>query len=247
MTVFAILRIVCCSLGLDIPSVRSEFDYVRSSPEGYRLLLCSMKEYTQPQLTLIIRKGSGSSSISFTKWSLVLTWACLLVTSASLYRLSGETDRLKKLTEGFSGFIDTWESEIPTITTTATMYDGSGMRWYFGDLDDSSSLPSSTSTIVQPALITPDLMPSKTTTDTLKSLYAPPYTDNFLIESSVTIRPSYSAFDAHGLVPFDRIFSFTWTNEHDAALRHALEKLTVSVQFVWDICRKLYHYPLDPP
>ena len=242
MTVFAILRIVCCSLGLDIPSVRSEFDYVRSSPEGYRLLLCSMKEYTQPQLTLMIRKSSGSFSISFTKWFLVLTWACLLVTSASLYQLSGETDRLKKLTEGFSGFIDTWESEIPTITTTATMYDGSGMSWHFGDFDDSSSLPSSISTIVQPTLTTPDLIPSKTTTDSLRSLYAPSYTDD--LESSVTT--SHWTFDPHGLAPFAPIFSFTWTNEH-AALRHALEKLTSSVQFVWNICRKLYHYPLDPP
>lgn len=238
MTVFAMLRIICYTLGLDIPFVRSEFDYVRSSPEGHRLLLCSVKEYTQPQLTLIIRKSSASSGTSFVKWSLILTWAYLLVTSASLYHLSGETNRLRDLTEGFSALIDTWDSEIPTVTATATMYNNTGLRWC---LDESSSLQPSTSTTVHPAFTTTELI-LKTTDDTTTSRYAPSYTGNFLKESSIAITPLHSAF---GLVPFAHIFSFTWTDEHEAAIRHALESLTVYVQFVWKICRKLYHYPLE--
>jgi hypothetical protein len=234
--------------GLDISSVHSEFDYVRAVPEGYRLLLCSLKEYTQPQLSLTIRKSSGSLGHTLTNWYFIITWACLFAIFVSLTRLSNETDRLRKITDGYSALLDAWP-DIPTITTVKAASSGTEILRLFGDSSGSSTLVSLTSSVIRPRIVTPDFTPSITTTDT--PITTPKYdyeNINLVKESSITVTPpSHSTLEAYGLMPVANFFEFTWTEQHSAALKHALDKVTISVRFVYDVCRKLYHYPLDPP
>lgn len=229
--------------------MHSEFDYVRAVPDGYRLLLCSLKEYTQPQLSITIRKTSGSRNNTLTNLYFIITWACLFAICVSLTRLTTETNRLRKVTDDYSGVFDAW-TDIPAITTVNTVSHGPGVLRLFGDSESGSFV--STSSVIQPTLSTPDFTPSRTTTDrpttTPKYDYEPPNTDEFAKESSPALRwLSHSLLEAYGLMPKADFFTFTWTDQHTATVNHALEKLTISVRFVYDICRKVYHYPLVPP
>lgn len=214
--------------GLEISSVHSEFDYVRAVPDGYRLLLCSLKEHTHPQLSLTIRKSPGGLSNTLTNWYFVITWGCLFAIFVSLIRLSTETDRLRKITDRYSVVLDAWPA-IPAITSVKTVSNGTGIL-KFGVTANSSS---TTSSVIHPEFVTSDYIPSRTT-DTMTT------TPKYDFETSDFL--SHSMFDA-GLANF---FAFTWTDQHTAAVKHALEKVTFSVRFVYDVCRKLYHYPLDP-
>ena len=203
-----------------------------------------MKEFTQPHLSLTIRKSSKQSDTPV-KWYFILTWMLLLVTFASLYRLATETYRLQKLTEGYSGFVESWP-EIPTITATATVYGSSSSRWWFADTETASLSPSSS--VAHPSLTTTEIV-HKTTTDTPSThlQHEGSSRADSVRETSVIPITSQSLFDNFGLIPLDNIFIFSWSEQHTAAVKKALGKVVESMEFVWSICRKVYHYPLDPP
>lgn len=224
--------------------MQSEFDYAHAAPEGYRLLLCSLKEHTQPQLSLTIRKSPGGLSNTHTNWYFIITWACLFAIFVSVSRLSSETDRLRKITDGYSTVLDAWP-DIPTITTVKTVSNGTGCLRVFRDTADS------TPSVIPPEFPTREFTPSRTTTTTtMITKYDCETSDanNLVKESSIAVTPpSHSTLGAYGLMPMANFFAFTWTEQHTAAVQHALERVTLSVRFVYDVCRKLYHYPLDPP
>lgn len=229
--------------GLDISSVHSEFDSVRAIPEGYRLLLCSLKEYTEPRLSLAIRKSPRSLNNTLPNWHFIVTCACLLAAFVFLGRLSAKTDRLRRITDGHSAVLDAW----PDISAIAVSKETDIPR-LFGESDDSTSFVISPSSVIQPSLLTPDLI-STTDTTTMGSTYDYSTSDsnNLLKESLINIASPRSTVEAYGLRPMADFFAITWTERHTAAVKHTLEKLTMSVRFVYDICRKLYHYPLNPP
>jgi len=64
-------------------------------------------------------------------------------------------------------------------------------------------------------------------------------TENALIE-----KPSGSILEHYGL---HNMFGSTWSEQHKYALKQALEKVVATMEVVWNIFRKVYHYPLDPP
>jgi hypothetical protein len=176
----------------------------------------------------------------------MITWACLLTILMFLTRLSTETDQLRKITDGHSAVLDVWP-DLPTFTVSK----GTEILRLFGESDNPSPFGPSSSSEIRP-FAAPDLTPSKTTSDTTtgsKYDYATSDANNLLKESSIAVTPtpSLSTLEAYGLMPIANFFAFTWTDRHTAAVKHTMEKLTISVRFVYDICRKLYHYPLDPP
>jgi len=175
-----------------------------------------------------------------TKWYFIATWTCLLAIFASLYRLSGETERLRKITDGYPGYIEAW-SEVPTIAITTTTDNGSGIHSLFSDTGPSSFPDSSTVSIIRPAITTAGVLSTATTK-------TPNYdhTIRYAEASSLASTPSYSMLEPFGLLSIEHFFTSTWT-EHQASLRHALEKLTHSAHYIWNICQRLYYYPLDPP
>jgi hypothetical protein len=151
------------------------------------------------------------------------------------------------MTSGYSTVLDAW-TEIPVITTVKTVSSGPGVLRLFGDSDDPSSFLSSSS-VVQP---TPAFTPSRTTTDTTPTTpnydYETSKVDDLVKKSSITLTPpSCSTHEAYGLMPMADFFAFTWTDYHTAAVKRVLERVRISVWFAYDVCRKLYHYPLDPP
>lgn len=188
----------------------------------------------------MIKKSSGTSNNTMTKWYFIVTWTCLLAVFASLYHLSGETERLRRITDGYSAYIEAW-SEVPTIAITKTTDNGSGLHSLFADTAP-SSFPDSTISIIRPAITTPDVLSSSKTIETTTTPNTIPYAE----DSSLAPTPSSSMLEPFGLLSIEHIFTSTWT-EHQAALRHAMQKLTHSAQFIWNICQRLYYYPLDPP
>jgi hypothetical protein len=229
-----------CLSGLDISSVQSEFDYVRAVPEGYRLLLCSLKEYTQPHLSLTIRKSPGGLSNTLINWYFIITWACLFAIFVSLSNLSTEADQLRKATDGYLAVLDAWP-DLATISTDKTVANSTGIL---------RLVPADSDSIVPSAFHqNPDFTASRTTTTT-NSKYDPETSNanDLMKECSIAVTPpSRSTLEAYGLMPMANFFAFNWTEQHTAVVKHALEKVTLSVRFVYDVCRKLYHYPLDPP
>ncbi|KAF9527020.1 hypothetical protein CPB83DRAFT_794094 [Crepidotus variabilis] len=232
--------------GLDMSNLHSEFDYINETPDGHRLLLCSVKEYTQPKLSLVLRKSAGNFSFSPSKWLFILILTLLLAACASLYQLYSENSRLKGLRGQYSAFDETWE-EIQTVTSTITVYPSFGSDRQLWEPESSTS-PSitPTSSISQPAFTNRKPHSTITTAASTTATYDQAQPPNDTGDDSINLF-SHSPLEIFGLVPIAHFFSFTWTEEHSATFKEALEKMSVGMHIVWNWCRIMYHYPLDPP
>jgi hypothetical protein len=93
-------------------------------------------------------------------------------------------------------------------------------------------------------LSSPDIEATVTTTPTiLRSSYH----DTSTTETSLSSMPSQLVLKSFGLMPIENMFTFTWSDEHLETIKHALEKVIGTMESVWNLFRKVYHYPLDPP
>ncbi|KAF8911057.1 hypothetical protein CPB84DRAFT_1763256 [Gymnopilus junonius] len=230
--------------GIEITSLRSNFDYHNALPEGNRLLRFSVKEHSQPQLSLIMRRLTTKHSLFLPglKWYFILTWAILLVAFFSIYGMLLDMRRSRNPNYRQFNSLDHW-IEIPTVTATMTVYANSGTRWWFEE-SPTESLPSST--LSQASIPPTTSMEGTEYVETLVIATIQP-SPTAIMETTLMSAPTFSILDTYGLAPIDNLFTFTWSDEHLDALKRALEKVVGTVEAVWNIFRKVYHYPLDPP
>ncbi|KAJ3510224.1 hypothetical protein NLJ89_g4806 [Agrocybe chaxingu] len=231
---------------LELSSLRSNFDYHHAFPAYNRLLLYSIEEFSQPRLSFaLVRKTRSSESPGF-KWYFAFTWTMLFTAFLVLYNLTVETNRMQKISSGYSNMlVDSWP-EVPTVTETTTVYrDTSGRKW-FGDLEASfrtispSSLSASVSSTTFPAVTSPAFSVAPTITE----FHVPsqPREDN-----SVVNMQTRSILERYGLIPIESFLSSDWLDEQSSAFKRAFVKVQDSMEFVWRIFKRVYHYPLPPP
>jgi hypothetical protein len=150
--------------------------------------------------------------------------------------------------DNYFSLIDSW-TDVP-FTMTTTIHNTATSRYSCGDSGKtipvdmwSTSRPSSspTATDVLPLIVTTRL-PEWTSFSTQSSLPWHRGEEDALIDE-----PSGSILENYGLVPFHNMFTSWWSDQHKYVPKQVLEKLIDTMEVIWSIFRKVYHYPLDPP
>jgi len=233
--------------GLQISSLRSNFDYHCGLSKGSRLLRYSLEAFSHSQLSITVQKGPSKPGLppNF-KWYFLLTWIIILV-GFYLLRPINHSNRLSqnRLDEP-NEFYDTW-SETPTVTVTTTLYGSAGTRWWFGEPPTAEISIASSTHAVAPSSSTVSSSPGVEATVTTSPMVLHSYQDPSTTETSLNSFSSQLILKSFGLMPIENMFTFTWSDEHLETLKHALEKVIGTMESVWNIFRKVYHYPLDPP
>ena len=150
--------------------------------------------------------------------------------------------------DNYFSLINSW-TDAPFTMTTTIRDTTATRRWSADSCGETISAdmsltsgpsPNPTATYVPPLMMTTQL-PEWTSLPTQSSL---PWhrTEDALIDE-----PSGSILENYGLVPFHNMFISWWSDRHKYVPQQVLEKLIDTIEVVWSIFRKVYHYPLDPP
>ncbi|KAF8205761.1 hypothetical protein K438DRAFT_1964180 [Mycena galopus ATCC 62051] len=222
--------------GLEISSLRSNFSHHQSIQSGRRLLHYSLQPFFYPNISLDIRldrRGhynlhlfSLTSSSSFGQLAILL--AILILGSVYLVRLNSAVSQLSQLSNSLA--MDQGWHDAPdpiTITTTA--------QWqWFSDAQPESS-----------ASKPPEPIPTSSTISSvvLTSATVPSVVDTPRVIPTLTAEPSTSVAVFKPLT-----FNLTWPNVTwpEVDMDMAVEKLLWGVEKLWQLVRKIYHYPLEP-
>ena len=238
-------------LGLEISSLRSNFHYHQPLPTGSRLLQYSLEEFSQPQLSLTIRKTvsrTGTPSLGM-GWWFILTWALLSIICLWMYNMTVDMRQSAIASDNYFSLISSWTDAPFTMTTT--IHDTKPTRGWSSDscmetisidmwsTSSASTGPAATN-VLSLMMTTP--LPEWTSFPTQSSF---PWhrTEDALID-----KPSESILESYGLAPLHNTFTSWWFDQqYKYVPKQILEKLIKTVEVVWRIFRKAYHYPLDPP
>jgi hypothetical protein len=68
-----------------------------------------------------------------------------------------------------------------------------------------------------------------------------------MTEEGLIDTPPRPILEHYGLIPLHNLLTSSWSEQHKYVLKQVLEKVINTVEVVWNIFRKVYHYPLDPP
>ncbi|KAJ7256483.1 hypothetical protein B0H12DRAFT_1049739 [Mycena haematopus] len=227
--------------GLEISSLRTNFSHHQSAQSGRRLLHYSLHPFFYPHISLDIRLGGrrhynlhpfSPTSSSFGQLSMLLvSWTLLILGSVYLVRLNSAVSRLSNSLAVGSG----WNDPLAPVTITTTAFQASRWPWFNGDatLDSPASEPPEPSITSSPSVIlTSSLAPSVSVV-----------VDTPIIIPTLTAEPPTSVALFKPLA-----FNISWPpltwSEVDMDL--AVQKVLWGVEKLWQLMRKIYHYPLDP-
>lgn len=236
----------CIASGLDI-ALRSNLRHRQDS----RLLHYSMEEHFDPQVTLTLRWTSiaQTSSLTVFGWFLIITWLLFFLGIIGNFHLRYEVKELKLHFETVSNSIASeWtdrRTQAPVTVTTTVYSTGTSSRWWFGEATvDSNTLtptpfPSllpfaaSSQSAVTPTALTSELPRER-----------PDFDPRELNSNSISPALEKSHWEAYSLRPFHHILPFTWPNDD---IHTAVRKIFTTMETIWQLFKKVYHYPLDPP
>ncbi|KAF5380805.1 hypothetical protein D9615_004119 [Tricholomella constricta] len=224
-------------LGVDITS---NFVHQQSMATGSKLLNYSMDEFFYPSLSVMIRPTIRARKSWMRLNPLILvTWALVVISLLAMHRLGSEMLKMERIMENYFTVIGAgWNDEPEPVTITTTVYTSSDTRRWFAEestpystelLTTTTSSPIAT-TISQPTAST-TIMPIKLDAPQTEDNSRPPQTT-----TSITERYALS-------LPMQHILTFPWLG-HDLHL--TMEKAMQAIDKIWQMFRKVYHYPLDP-
>ncbi|KAJ7709449.1 hypothetical protein B0H17DRAFT_227028 [Mycena rosella] len=224
--------------GLEISSLRSNFTHHQSMRSGRRLLHYSLQAFFYPHISLDIRLDRRSlhpfspASTSFGQLMMLLvSWVILIIGSVYMVRLNSAVHELSNALEGYSLAVSSGFIDPPAPTNTASQ--ATRWPWFKSDAPESS----------QPEPVSIHPLP---TTSTAPAAVTSAPTPSVVVEPP-PIRPTLTADPSSSIALFQP-FHFNFSNiswpEVDVDL--ALEKLLQSAEKVWQLLRKIYHYPLEP-
>ncbi|KAK7038082.1 hypothetical protein R3P38DRAFT_2904327 [Favolaschia claudopus] len=234
--------------GLEISSLRSTFAHHQYVQSGRRLLQYSMHPFFYPDISLDIRldRPSHSSIYPFSPTPnglgpltvLLISWAILILGSVYLVRLNSAVAELSNSLAGYPLAVDapSWTVPPEPITFTSTAYQTGRWQWFNDPKSDSSDLESS-SWSPQPSLTS-----SASASEVLESAPPPPSPEETpKVIPTVQSEPSSS-------VSLYRPPSFYWPNLRwpEIDVDQAIDRVLWGAEKVWQMLRKIYHYPLDP-
>lgn len=164
----------------------------------------------------------------------VVAWILIIVGLLAMQRLGTEMQRMKRIMENYSAVVGTgWNDAPDPITITTTVYASSTKQW-FADIPTSSPFEPATSSTATTIRVSQP-------TDIAVSPVIIPTQDG----SRDVPEPMASSSERYALsLPIQHILNFTWP-VHDFHM--AVDTVLKTVDKVWQMFRKVYHYPLDPP
>jgi hypothetical protein len=207
--------------------LRSNLLHQQPIATGHRLLHFSAEEFFYPHLFVTIHAGSKSETFFGLKFILA-TWAMLVVGAAFLYRHNSQLSRLDHTLERYS-MIDFGQHFSPEpVTITTTIYSTAGTRRWFDvptGTDPVSPLVATVAALATTAT-SPTSLPVSTSTVVRDESFAP-----------------IASMEDYALLPLQYVLQFSWPVDD---LRTTLNKVVETLERVWEIFRRAYHYPLDP-
>ncbi|KAJ7204297.1 hypothetical protein C8J57DRAFT_1202576 [Mycena rebaudengoi] len=202
---------------------------------GRRLLHYALQPFFYPHISLDIRLNHASlrrfalvpSTSAGQLIFILVSWAILILSSAYLVRLNSTVSRLSSALEGH---VPVWPIDSPEpVTVTTTVHHSSGWAWFNAEATSSDSASESP----RPSATTTSPAEAITTLSTISIVHETPRAS-----------PTFTADTSNSLALFrPLLFNVTWP-EVDMDL--VLDKLLHAAEQIWQVFRKIYHYPLDP-
>ncbi|KNZ78473.1 hypothetical protein J132_00836 [Termitomyces sp. J132] len=234
--------------GLDIMSLRSNFVHQLSTNTGSRLLNYSMDEFFDPSISMTVRPPKRAYITWVTTSFLnLITWVLIVVGFVVTHRLNQQ--QMIYHQSGLDATVVTkeWHNPLETATTTTTItstvyFSITRTKWReeptttsFETFKSSSSSHTSSSSISEPAASPTSLAsPQKLTSIDYETGDA---------QQSKSSTPLVE--EGHALsLPIQHFLNISWpTHDFEATIEIVMQTL----ENVWYLLRKAYHYPLDPP
>ncbi|KAK0211173.1 hypothetical protein DFS33DRAFT_1297944 [Desarmillaria ectypa] len=227
--------------GHGITCLDSNFQYHQSKR---RLLHYSTEEFFYPHLTLALDSSPSDSGsiLSWWKSGLYMCIVSLVVSCAFFLPLSSQLRRVGQSLDGYSLVAGShWNDEPRPVVVTTTVYSNTRRR----SADESATPePSSSEDIYHPSPTSNSHITTTITTTTPEtkpepSLETPP--PQVIWES--TSSSSSQAIQLHyDWESWQALLAMSWED-----LRPLRDKVIESLESLWQIVRKAYHYPLPPP
>ncbi|KAK0230019.1 hypothetical protein IW262DRAFT_1425086 [Armillaria fumosa] len=198
----------------------------------WRLLHYSVEEFFYPHLTLAVDPSSSDGRPLWSWWKagLYMCLVSLVVSCAFFVPLSSE---LRRISQSMDGYSLVPGSEPKPIVVTTTVYT-STRQWYAETPEPSSSedvhYASPTSVLTTSAITTPESKIPELLPET------PPPQVTWESASSQGLQIHYD------WEYWQTLLAMSWEDLHPVR-----DKLIESIESLWQIVRKVYHYPLPPP
>ena len=211
---------------------QSNFHYYHGDNDSSRLLQYSLDPSEKSILTVKVSKTGAPRSplLTLLKAAFVLTWISLVV--AVVWMHQNNSRPLEEVAP--VSISETWP-ESPTITITTTVHaTTTTIKWR----DDA------------PESMTPSISTSTNNSPSASSvLYTAPTSASTLAptEVAISVRPPLPFFDGFSLSSLSQAFNFSLSEKHVEAMKTAMAQAVHTLEIVWHLFRKVYHYPLDPP
>ncbi|KAL0577806.1 60S acidic ribosomal protein P1 [Marasmius crinis-equi] len=243
---------------LDSTSIQTNFLYSAPSPSGSRLMYYTTEPFFYPQLSFLALPRTKPISRTLSRYfKLCLIIALISFLSTFMYRVQLDLAKLNRsvntLRRGYARNLVPG-LELDPVTVTTTVYASSSQpQWdWFGGGESGGTAPSSEpvmasfSSIETTTSVTSPPFASESSNSPPKDdrlHQTPPEEDGYNgFGQEVLSEPAPSFVETFGLVPYRKLMNFTWGD-----LKPVAQSLSQAIGVLWQIARKVYHYPLDPP
>ncbi|KAL0059985.1 60S acidic ribosomal protein P1 [Marasmius tenuissimus] len=242
--------------GQNVSSLQSNFSYTSSLSSGSRLIHHTTEPFFYPQvsfLSLPYPKSSTSALFRYLKLCFMIALISFFV--SFLYRLQLDLARVDRSVEILRrsyarNAAPDWDTPPETVTVTTTMYPPSSSppQWdWFGGDEATNTVTARPSTVVEAAPASVETSGTSASSPQSVSEFSD---DAFSEEGDHEYHGSYdilaeqspSFIETFGLMPYQKVMNFTWGD-----LKPVAETISHAMGILWQIARKVYHYPLDPP
>lgn len=231
-------------------TLQSNFAHQQKSPTGYRLLHYSLDHFFTPTLSITV-EGIGSCVrmgwLSLGKLFLFFLWIFpAILVPMLLINLGTEFKHMRQSLDHFAGR-DHDPAKIPvpsteTIFITTTVFPPlPGASIATNDVKSQTIITSFTSSV---SIITATSTPSILTLCTDDQSQTDPATFTSTPTPSSSSRLSENSLASVPALPFE------WSKiriELPPAAQKTVDRVLEGLGIVWEVFRKAYHYPLDPP
>ena len=222
---------------MDISSLQSNLAHKQTATFGHRLLHFSAEEFFCPHLSVSIHSRSIYAKFFGLRAMIFATWAMLLIGAVFLYRHSSQLSWIEHWLEDYSVMTPRQHISSQPVTITTTIYKTSGTRWHF-------DVPTGIEYVSSPAVTTP----ASTTVTSPTAVHETTFSSLSTRVDDGSLVPMLSSIAAsiedYALLPLQYLSSFSWSMDD---LRPTLNKFMETLEIVWEVFRRVYHYPLDPP
>lgn len=204
------------------------------------MLHYSLEEFFCPRLTLILRSDTPKAHTGYAPSSLVLLMALLPIALLLLF-LTNVGSELRQMKQAFDSFATRrsfdWQQFPPPVTET--MFVTTTVFTSSQSLNTSPTYSTCTPLVTQihsTSELVPRLRPPEQTAPT--KVAEPP---------RLTPESSFTYSEENSLLPIST-FSFEWSFPSDLipTAQRSWHKFVGGLGVVWQVFRKVYHYPLDP-